>query len=319
MNKFNKQFSFKLNKMEENVSYVRKASHAGSWYSNNKNNLISDIQSFLSKAERFENSGIIKSLIVPHAGYRWSGPTAGWGYLNIDPNLYKRVVLLGPSHHALILGCGLTPCKYFDTPLGQIEIDIEEVERLSKIKGFEIISCKVDEAEHSLEMQLPFLRYIFSKDGTKIDFKLIPIMVGLTNLEYDKYFAKIFVDYYKDPETLFIISSDFCHWGSRFKFTYHDVNNTHIYESIEYLDKLGMAHIESISSENFDKYLKEYKNTICGRRPISILLSTIEEYFKNTSKNNSIIKFTKYDLSDKVTSSNGSSVSYSVAVNYITN
>ncbi len=321
-----------LNSSKSNIP--RLASHAGTWYSDNKQTIKYEIESYLSKAKKYtSNSSILKSIIVPHAGYRWSGPTAAWGFININPDLYDRVVILGPSHHSYIEGIGLTKCSTYQTPLGDISIDKESVDLLSKIEGFEILDLAVDEREHSLEMQLPYLRYIF---GSK-DFKLLPLMVGQTNLEIDRYFAKQLKSYFDDDKTLFVISSDFCHWGSRFRFTYHDEKNEYIYQSIEKLDRLGMDKIEMLSSGEFNNYLGEYKNTICGRRPISVLLAMIEGkfggkiridyklyiylylylYLDNISPTS--IKFVKYDQSSQVKEPSDSSVSYAVGLNYNNN
>lgn len=297
---------------------IRGAFHAGGWYSSDKKALTSELNNYLLKTEKQSNINILKGMIVPHAGLRWSGPTAAWGYVNINPNIYMRVVLLGPSHHSGFVGLGLSKCNKFETPLGDISLDTEEINKLALHKGFQILNVDIDEAEHSLEMQFPYLRLLFNDK----DFKLLPIMVGQTNLDLDKQFAKILLDYYLDKETLFVISSDFCHWGSRFRFTYHDKKYTYPHESIEFLDKLGMEKIESQNAENFANYLAEYKNTICGRRPISIFLAIIEEYLalKDKSDNSllkSEIKFVKYDQSEKVTTPNGSSVSYAVGLNFL--
>jgi hypothetical protein len=75
----------------------------------------------------------------------------------------------------------------------------------------------------------------------------------------------------EDEETFFVISSDFCHWGKRFGYTYHDPN-VKIHQSIEALDRKGMDIIESLDPQAFTDYIKKYKNTICGRFPIIVLL-----------------------------------------------
>lgn len=296
--------------MEKSKQLIRSSSHAGSWYSNDPVSLKKELQSYLSKANKQPNLENLKGLISPHAGYAYSGPTAAWSYINIDPQKFKRVVLLGPSHHIYLSGCGLTKCESFETPLGNISIDKESINNLAKIKWFTMLDVDDDENEHSLEMQLPYLRLMF---GEK-DFKLLPIMVGQTNLEYDRYFAKVLLDYYKDPETLFVISSDFCHWGKRFGYTYYDKNFPTIWESIEDLDKKGMKEISSLSAEKFNKYLSEYKNTICGCKPISLFLSIIEEFNKDSSNKNSI-EFVQYAQSEKINKASGSSVSYAAGVN----
>jgi AmmeMemoRadiSam system protein B len=291
----------------------RKASHAGSWYSDIATTLQVELEEYLKKATKNEFSDDLKGIITPHAGYRWSGPTAAWAYLNINPDNYDRVVLLGPSHHSYIAGCGITKCSSFETPFGDIKVDTLECNNLLKMDDFFPLPKETDENEHSLEMQLPFLRIMF-KDK---DFSLIPIMVGQTTLDQDRYFAKLLVEYYKDPKTLFVISSDFCHWGNRFRFTYTDEKFSNIYEAIEDLDKKGIEQIEALSAEKFNNYLEEYKNTICGRRPISIFLATIEEYNKTASNSANKINFVRYDQSSKVKNTSESSVSYAVGLNIL--
>ena len=195
-----------------NNNTKRQASKAGSWYEGDSKTLTESIKSFLDKASKFETSSLIKGLIVPHAGYFYSGPTAAYSYININPNKYKRVFVLGPSHHSGFEGCGLTKCSTIETPIGDIKVDREIVDKLKSLKGFEEIDKETDEDEHSLEMQFPFLKYMFGINN----FTLIPIMVGFTNEVSEQYFGKILSEYYKQDENLYIISSDFCHWGTRF-------------------------------------------------------------------------------------------------------
>ncbi len=116
----------------------------------------------------------LKGIIGPHAGFFYSGPTAAWGYININPTNYKRVFLLGPSHHAYLDNCALTKSKFYETPLGNIEIDREVTEEIHSLGGFSYMSKKVDETEHSLEMHAPYIKKMFGDH----QFKLVPIMVG---------------------------------------------------------------------------------------------------------------------------------------------
>jgi AmmeMemoRadiSam system protein B len=291
-------------------SNIRAATHAGTWYSSSKEELFKELTSYLKKATKYETDKLLKGLIVPHAGYRFSGPTAAYSYINIDPKLYNRVVLLGPSHREYIAGCGLTPFSSYETPFGDIKIDTDSITKLSNLDHFYKLEGEVDEVEHSLEMQLPYLKMMFDEQ----DFVLLPIMVGSTDATLENYFGKILSEYYEDEKTLFVISSDFCHWGSRFNFTYHDKKNNYPYESIEGLDKLGMENIESMEPDNFTKYISSTKNTICGRKPISVFLNTIKE---SKYKDSSSIKFVKYAQSEQIKNMNGSSVSYAAGLNLI--
>lgn len=292
----------------------RKAVFAGKWYSKDPTKLKEDISKFLTEAERIPEYESLKSIIVPHAGYYFTGAMSGLSYVNIDPAKFNRVVLLGPSHPTFIQGIAITTATNYETPIGDISIDVEEVKKLSKIEGFHEISLEIDEAEHSIEMQCPFLRYIF---GEK-DFKLIPLIVGKTNLEQDRKYAEILAEYYAQPETLFVISTDFCHWGVQFRFIYHDSSKyKYVYESIESLDRIGMDIIQGISADNFNKYLLKYNNSICGRRAISVLLTTIEEYLKLGKKKNCVIKFLKYENSSKIKDIRECSVAYAAGINTI--
>lgn len=121
---------------------------------------------------------MLKALIGPHAGFRYSGPTAAWAYKNItNPDKYKRVILLGPSHKVYLDFIATTRCDEWETPLGNLKIDKEVVNKLVSIDGelFQKIDKKYEENEHSLEMHIPYIRKMF--EG-RDDVLLVPLMVG---------------------------------------------------------------------------------------------------------------------------------------------
>ena len=129
--------------------------------------------------------------------------------------------------------------------------------------------------------------------------KVVPILVGAVSAENEAMYGELLSKYVDDPNNFFSVSSDFCHWGSRFclyslsfycvcrffvkmplmilcvhRFNYMHYDNNHgpIHKSIEALDKMGMDIIETGDPDAFNKYLLEFDNTICGRHPISIFL-----------------------------------------------
>jgi MEMO1 family protein len=123
----------------------------------------------------------LRAVIGPHAGFSFSGPTAAWAYKNIDANDYDRVVLLGPSHKVHLDFIGTTTCSEWATPLGNLRIDSQTIAGLVdsedvKKAGITQIGLKYEEAEHSLEMHIPYIQKIF-KDANK-EFVLVPLMVG---------------------------------------------------------------------------------------------------------------------------------------------
>ena len=299
---------------KSNNNNIRPASHSGSWYQNSPKLLSQEISQYISSAKKLQKQGYVKSIIVPHAGYRFCGETMAQSFININPNNYDRIVILGPSHHEYFQGCGLTSFEKFDTPFGAINVDNNSIKKLMKKSNiFFEISKSIDINEHSIEMELPFLKQIFNDK----EFSIIPIIVGDNNYETNKKIAEILYELYMDKKTLFVISSDFCHWGRNFGYTYYDKNFNNIWESIQDLDKQALDIIKEINSEKLEKYFKKTKNTICGRNPISIILSIVEKY-KNEHKNENVEFINAgYAQSNKVKSIYETSVSYAAAVNYI--
>jgi AmmeMemoRadiSam system protein B len=294
--------------MNTNKKY-REASHAPDWYTDDPEELNESLKQWLGVASSLKDV-FLKGIIVPHAGYTYSGSTAAWGYININPYNYNRVFLLGPSHHKFMAGCGLPMCDIYKTPLGDIEIDKEVVKELSKINNFIGLTKREEEKEHSLEMHLPYIKKMFGE----VPFKLIPIMVGHLNKEGEELFGKILSEYIKDDKNLFIISSDFCHWGEHFDFQYYDKSDGEIYKSIEKLDKEGISYIEKQDPDGFYEYLEDTENTICGRNPIGIYLQALK--FSGINTNTRLLH---YKQSSQVKRQNQSSVSYAAIATYIIN
>lgn len=144
-------------------------------------------------------------------------------------------------------------------------------QELHQTGAFDKLSIYDDEEEHSLEMMLAYVAKVMETRGAD-NFTIVPIMVGSLNGEREEAYGRIMAKYLLDPETVFVISSDFCHWGSRFQYQYYDKGWGEIHESIAKLDKMGMDLIETMDPGDFSSYLKRYRNTICGRHPIAVLL-----------------------------------------------
>ncbi|WWD04109.1 AmmeMemoRadiSam system protein B [Kwoniella europaea PYCC6329] len=333
---------------------AREATHAGSWYSASELQLREQLSSNLSKVhpipELEYDPPVLdsKAIIAPHAGYSYSGPTAAWAYASIPVDKIKRVFLLGPSHHAYIPGVALSNFKVYETPVGDINLDLKTIEELKSAGIFSTMKSSVDEDEHSLEMHLPYIRHVF-KD--KKDLSLVPILVGHPKSETLDELSKVLAKYWKDEDTFFIISSDFCHWGSRFSCTpyyphappppnpvppvphetlpasfeppdlikrftsSHNDPNVPIWKSIQYMDHEGMDLLrhpaEEGAVEKWEAYLDRTKNTICGRNPITVLLHLIQHiYLTKPDSAKPVFTFVRYEQSSKCFDGKDSSVSY---------
>lgn len=203
------------------------------------------------------------------------------------------------------------------------------------------MSKDADETEHSMEMHLPYIYKVVSQTfKNESDFpKLIPILVGNTNEAREILYGKILAPYLADPTSAFVISSDFCHWGLRFQYTYYlpaspssaaasadggislkrrDKSPTSppIHESIARLDKLSMDAIETGKHSEFLDNLQDTGNTVCGRHPIGVVMAAIEELEKTQPEavnGKGRFKFVRYERSSDVEDITDSSVSYASA------
>ncbi len=255
---------------------VREATKAGSWYPSGSKELSSQIDQFLNQASDV-NPGKPLALVCPHAGYAYSGQAAAEAYRLAGKYRYRRVILLAPNHYIPgMKGPSLVDVQACRTPLGLIEVDREVMDALRRNPLFDC-SYGGHEAEHSLELQLPFLQRIL-----KSDFKLVPIVVGEMSDEEFTQTAEALRPYV-DDETLLIASSDFTHYGDYFGYMPFNIpRELHGPEKDEYIEKniraLDFGAIGPICHRDvkgFSTHLRETQDTICGRNPIGIVLNLL--------------------------------------------
>ncbi|EGR27856.1 memo family protein, putative [Ichthyophthirius multifiliis] len=215
---------------------IRLASHANSWYTGNKQKLDQELNEYLQNSQvEIQDIKQIKGIIGPHAGFYYSGPTAAWSYKYLCPQDNLRVFLLGPCHHIYLNSCGTSDLDFYDTPLGSIRLDKQIIEQLKQTEQFQVLNKSDEEDEHSLEMHLP---YIQKQLGSK-PFTLIPIMVGNINFQQEKQYGQILSQFFDDENTVFIISSDFCHWGSRYIYQFYHLHTEFYFQILVYLLQQG--------------------------------------------------------------------------------
>lgn len=182
---------------------IRPAAVAGSFYEADRVRLTSHVDSLLaSAAPTLERAP--KALILPHAGYVYSGATAAAGYACLRPwaPRIRRVVLLGPTHRVAVRGLALPEAEAFATPLGEVRIDAAAVAAIASLPQV-VFSDRVHAVEHSLEVHLPFLQRLLGY------FTLLPLAVGDASPEA---VAEVLACVWGGPETLIVVSSDLSHF-----------------------------------------------------------------------------------------------------------
>lgn len=186
---------------------VRPAAVADAFYSADPGELEDQLRvSFAAAVQPPPDAPVPKALIVPHAGYVYSGPVAASAYLRVSSAraTIRRVVLLGPSHRVAVEGMGVTGADGFATPLGLVPIDAA-----GRSTVLTVPSVRVDDAahqlEHSLEVQLPFLQTILD------EFMLLPLVVGDAS---PTMVSTVLDQCWGGPETLIVVSTDLSHYLS---------------------------------------------------------------------------------------------------------
>ncbi len=239
---------------------MRKPAVAGMFYPKNRDELIKQIEEcFLSKLgvgklpERtFSEERSIVGAVVPHAGYIYSGYEASYVYYELSRQKKPdTVILLGPNHHGLGSLIAVSS-QDWETPLGVAKIDKELAERF--YRNCSIIDLNEDSHayEHSIEVQLPFLQYIYG------DFKFVPISMTLQDLDVAREVAECIVKNSEDRDVVVLASSDFTH--------YEDA------EVAKRKDMLAIEKILNMDEKGFLKVVYENDISICGYGAIAVAI-----------------------------------------------
>ena len=243
---------------------VRKAAVAGTFYPASAREIQSMVGRWLHPVA---DGPAPQAVIVPHAGYVFSGEVAASAFNRIPRgHAYKRIFLLGPSHRVGFNGASVqTQCAYAETPLGRVPIDIAVgKELISKGDGAFTFRADAHDREHCLEVQLPFLQTIYKEVPP-----IVPIVIGSQHLDVLEKMAEVLSPYFNE-DNLFIISSDFSHYPS-----YEDARKSdlHMADAIttggleEFLDALRQVDKMDFSGED---------TAACGANAIAVLLSILD-------------------------------------------
>ena len=193
---------------------VRPATQANRFYTGDAKELSEEVDSFLALHAKDRKYEQVAAVIVPHAGYYFSGNVAAAAYQSIpEGKVYKRIFLLGPSHHEWLDGASVnTEFDYYSTPLGNVKVDVETARLLTNTDGTDktdsvfFYNPKAHDREHCLEVQLPFLQRRFGEVPP-----IVPIIISTNDFRKLQKIAEVLKPYMTE-ENLFVVSSDFSHY-----------------------------------------------------------------------------------------------------------
>ena len=242
---------------------VLSSSIAGSWYPADANLLKGQVEGLFRQAKAEPANDVI-AMILPHAGYQYSGRTAASALKTTDKK-YKRIIVIGPSHRVPMRDVFSVPAAtHYKTPLGEIPIDVEFINKLLKYPLFRNVP-QTDEYEHSVQIEIPLLQYRWK------DFAVVPIVAGDCSQQTIKQAADILKGLV-DGETLIIASSDFTHYGPNYDYVPFREN---VPEQIKKLDMGAYEFIKALDYKGFLGYRQKTGATICGFVPIAVLLAAL--------------------------------------------
>ena len=205
-------------------------------------------------------------LVVPHAGWNYSGAAAGTAFRLLKPGDFERVVVVGPSHHQAFAGYALDDAAAYRTPLGDIPV-CEGANGLLAGPEAKVVPGATA-PEHSVEIELPFLQAALGR------FCLVPILVGDTGADEQRAFAAR-LSRLDDGRTLFVFSSDFSHYGARFDWRPFGALSPDVKRRLRETNDRAAAFLARADAAGFRAYLRETGNTICGRNGLATMLELL--------------------------------------------
>ena len=273
---------------------LRPAAVAGAWYPADAAQLRRELDGYFAAAGNPAVDEKLRALIVPHAGYRFSGRGAAAGYARVRGRSFARVVVIAPSHRGGFTGLSIADVTHYQTPLGDIALDLAAVAELRK-DALVHASPTAHDGEHSIEMQLPMLQQALAPG-----WKLVPVLVS--DLDRAGYAAAAeLLRSLADDQTLIVASGDFTHYGEGFDYRPFPADGE-VATRLRELDLGAVAHLVGHDPGGFADYRLATGITACAFAPASILA--------NLAGDSSAVEVVSYYTSADVTGDRRSSVSY---------
>ena len=269
---------------------IRDSVIAGTWYSGDPETLRREIRKWLEKAGGAHPEGEPAGLIVPHAGYMYSGAVAGHAYKLLERRRFERVLIVAPSHRARFQGSSIYNLGGYRTPLGVVPLDTEIIDALFKSTPSVKYVPHADSQEHSLEIQLPFLQVVLK------DFRLTPVIMGDQSFEHCMELADAIASVCRGKDVLLVASSDLSH--------YHSDRRAKLLDSVV-IDRVAAFDPAALAQD-----ISQGKCEACGAGPMIAVMLAAKKMGVGKAK------VLHYANSGSVTGDTGEVVGYMAAVLY---
>jgi AmmeMemoRadiSam system protein B len=243
---------------------VRSPVFAGTWYPGDPEVLRQTMTGYLSKANPPAAEGKVVAIIVPHAGYLYSGQVAAYSYKLLQRSNPKVVFLIGPSHRVGFRGFSVSQYSGYQTPLGVAPVDQDLARKLLSITPQMQWVREADEQEHSLENQIPFLQIVLK------DFQIVPIIMGEQNIETCVLLAKSLLRALPDKESVVILAST-------------DLSHFHSDQQARALDGEFIKQVKEFDPEGLAKAVASGSCEACGAGPAIAAMLAARELGANRS------------------------------------
>jgi len=275
---------------------VRPPAVAGSWYPGDGRELRRLLGELLDKVEAWDGEAP-QAVIVPHAGYVYSGEVAAWGFTALQDRDYDRAFVLAPAHRAYLEGAAVAPHAAFRTPLGEMELDQDAAARLERASDLIRRTESAHERDHAVEAEVPFLQLLLPAA------RLVPIVIGQVDRAQVRELARVLADEL-GPRDLVVVSTDFTHYGSMFGYT--PALGDDVEQGLRELDMGAWERIADGDAATFLRHRQETGITVCGARPLAVLMDLLGADGRYTLR--------RYDTSGAMTGDWSHSVSYVAAL-----
>lgn len=234
---------------------IRPPAVSGTFYPRGASTLRGTVRDMLEQVPR-QLQGEVLALVVPHAGYQYSGPVAAHAYRLLEGRQFDRVILIGTSHRHGFETASVYPGGTFEVPTGKFPVDEEFVAKLAARRGLSFGSEQAHISEHCLEVQLPFLKEVLG------EVKIVPILMGMTQLDYCELLGSALADAIREDGGLILASTDLSH--------YHDQ------KTAKALDEIAIGGMLSMSWRDLARAIEKGSCELCGSSAVIATMIAVE-------------------------------------------